>query len=483
MRRRMLCLLLVLVMVLGLLPAATAEETNALRYRNLKWYEGDLWGEDETWQLQTLTPTALGQMGNTLHIRPYYNHTPLDCENGVLTVGNENLITVSKIGAEKTKDGKPFFEIRLIGVGSTALTYQNKQENQEYTVPVEIGLPDGYYGAQEMSADQLVSNNFCVGDYEYLWYITASGLTWEEAQTAVVSAKFTSQDASFDIPVEVKPFPKKENTDRYNLRIKMTTDSCDPRGHVQVQLFYQRNGWTYQARNLNGRFDRANVSAEVAGYTIAFGEYIPGYMDGSFGGSSNGTISNIYGANKGTEGFLTVQANVRGTDASGTIYYEEAPEGAVSLAIQRVWIEESPYFGKAELLSLAPGSTRVTELTEIQDERRPLQVNYYLLDGYQGVGQICAEVEVTVGNLTEIVTIKAAYRRRTSFEHIRSPGSIAPSCLSIRVVMRRWRRRSTRRAQCWIKAACSRSTGHFFAAWAFAPADAGLRWRRCMRTA
>lgn len=417
MKRRLLCLLLVLVMVLGLLPAATAEETNALRYRNLKWYEGDLWGEDETWQLQTLTPTALGQMGNTLHIRPYYNHTPLDCENGVLTVGNENLITVSKIGAEKTKDGKPFFEIRLIGVGSTALTYQNKQENQEYTVPVEIGLPDGYYGAQEMSADQLVSNNFCVGDYEYLWYITASGLTWEEAQTAVVSAKFTSQDASFDIPVEVKPFPKKENTDRYNLRIKMTTDSCDPRGHVQVQLFYQRNGWTYQARNLNGRFDRANVSAEVAGYTIAFGEYIPGYMDGSFGGSSNGTISNIYGANKGTEGFLTVQANVRGTDASGTIYYEEAPEGAVSLAIQRVWIEESPYFGKAELLSLAPGSTRVTELTEIQDERRPLQVNYYLLDGYQGVGQICAEVEVTVGNLTEIVTIKAAYRRRTSFEH------------------------------------------------------------------
>lgn len=414
MKKRVFCLLLAVVLLLGVVTVVAAAGEGGLQFRDLRYdAETDLFYVHPDAPILAFANTSPGVVGMSRSVRLYYNGTALDCNKGELSSGNPDIVNVIKCNGAMTKEGEAYFDLVLVGAGTTTLTYQNVETAQVYTATVTVSLPDGLYAAQEMTAANLLESGFCVGDYEYVWFLTAEGLTEEQADNTVVTAK---QDGETDFPITVEKVRRQGTTDRYDLKIWVDTTYGVPHGWVDYAVQLPENPW---ASYFYGRFDRTQQAGWISGeeqYMIFFGNN-PNNAGATTMQSDGTRISSIYGSSDEMRRTLVPGAYVW-SDLNNS--YVETEN--IKLKPVRIWIDAAPYFGKPDFLSLAAGEIRVAELS---GENLPsimpdnaFRINVYGLEGYQSTGNICTEIEVVeIGNNKSEkslgnVTIKAPYRGR-----------------------------------------------------------------------
>jgi len=507
MKRRLLCLLLTLVMVLSLMPGtALADNNGALTFHEMYYYfNTKVWSELENeFDISTM------ELGTFYNLRPYANGEPLS--GGTLTASDGSSIS------KRYSGDMEFFEVRLQNAGTITLTY-TCADDTKYETTLTIKLADGFYAAQEktsagllnkgfllencdctawyireegfkqddlisinfrdgvdhgsaelvqrgssdlydikitfdpdtftrnlgasfdllcngetvancwaqtrtmgkiayglfsaqdMAESNLLPNGFCVGDVEYVWLLTENGLTLEDANAAVVTAK---QDGQTDFPLTVTPVLKDGSADRYDLKIDVDIDNGVPQGWVDYRVNVVYNGSNLNLQ-LQGRFDRPQQAGEIGKYVI----YTSDRPDSGAAVSmdSDGTyLSTVYGQGNDMTAQWTARAYIWSSTDNA---YTPVEDGSVVLQPQRIWIEASPYFGNPDFLSLASGETRVSELTGENlpsvNKEGAFRFNGYGLEGYQNTGTVCAEIEVVEkGTTLGTVIIKTPYRGRVT---------------------------------------------------------------------
>lgn len=510
MKRRLLCLLLTLVMVLSLIPGtALADSAKELSFRLMMSNDGQNWTEGDVFD------SANFEIGRWYQLKPYGDDAALS--GGTLEASNGDIVEI--MDWTDQNGNLLFYNIHILRDGTVTLTY-TCADNTKYETTLTLALADGFYkeqtksssgfldmiflencncvayyvreagfsedekvkvsvsfsdeqthaewefvkradsdvydikitflpdtfirngnvgifidldgariaskacrtrtmgkiayglfSAREMTESNLLQDQFCVGDVEYVWLLTEHGLTLEDANAAVVTAK---QDGQTDFPLTVTPVLKDGSTDRYDLKIDVDIDNGVPQGWVEyrVNVVYNESNLNL---NLQGRFDRPQQAGEIGKYVI----YTSDRPDSGAAVSmdSDGTyLSTVYGQGNDMTAQWTARAYIW---SSADNAYAAVEDGSVVLQPQRIWIEASPYFGNPDFLSLVSGETRVSELTGENlpsvNKEGAFRFNGYGLEGYQNTGTVCAEIEV-VENGTSLgtVTIKTPYRGRVT---------------------------------------------------------------------
>ena len=363
MKRRLLCLLLTLVMVLSLMPGtALADSAKELSFRLMMSNDGQNWTEGDVFD------SANFEIGRWYQLKPYGDDAALS--GGTLEASNGDIVEI--MDWTDQNGNLLFYNIHILRDGTVTLTY-TCADNTKYETTLTLALADGFYkeqtksaagvldmillencncvayyvreagfsedekdnvsvsfsdeqthaewefvkradsdvydikitflpdtfirngnvgifidldgariaskacrtrtmgkiayglfSAREMTESNLLQDQFCVGDVEYVWLLTEHGLTLEDANAAVVTAK---QDGQADFPLTVTPVLKDGSTDRYDLKIDVDIDNGVPQGWVQyrVNVVYNESNLNL---NLQGRFDRPQQAGEIGKYVI-----------------------------------------------------------------------------------------------------------------------------------------------------------------------------------------------------------------------
>ena len=228
-----------------------------LRYHDMYWIDADQIQETEGNWFPRLDRCALSP-GDRAMLRLYYG-TGSDAAalpDGTLTSSDETVLTVEKTN-EGAVDGKPYFKLSALKLGTTTLTYTAAGGQTVYQMTIEISLPDaGFYTQPKRSVETWISGSgmgYVTGEEKTIYALWNYG-DFQSAEEALkgVRVRFGNDYITDKIKIEAVSYIDEEwSTEQecYGLKLTIPGD-LDFGGYIGKLFQVEKDDMPYARTSL-----------------------------------------------------------------------------------------------------------------------------------------------------------------------------------------------------------------------------------------
>lgn len=318
--------------------------------------------------------------------------------NACVAIDTVSITSGSSISMEArtASDNKPFWQLSYDALGDTTLSFKAGQET--YTATLTVMLPAvALYSAQSRDGAHLLGNPLNCRDLtnNVAWVMRENGFTAEEIDNFHAEVSNEDHSASWE-------FVQRDD-DNYDIKLTLSAPASLTNDGYDLSIWVGDHQLT--SRWVINDFYGSSAYLDHYAIGFAFEDEQTGIVTISEG---NWIIGNTSSAEPqdAFEFMRTIRltAGIRKTDEQGSVYYEEVNDDAVSLQVNKLWLEDCA--GTEGIFSLSENAL-VTELTNRSD----LNATVYMKYGHVSTALLWAELDVTINGETETVKVSIVFNQ------------------------------------------------------------------------